>query len=146
MTYNEFGQALDAGYTPDKLTIFNYTDMGNNLLEDGLYALGSKLKDAAFKDEMVRFVRASMKGWAYSQAHPDEAAQIVLDNDTTGAQTLAHQLYMVKEVGKLIDDSTGILDEAAYNRTEQAVLDQGVIKKKPEGAWTHDITDAALKK
>jgi len=145
MTYNEFGQALDAGYTPDKLTIFNYTEMGNDLLEDGLYVLQDKLADPAFKDKLVRFVRASMKGWAYAQENPDEAAQIVLDNDTTGAQTIEHQLYMVKEVAKLTSDSKGVLDEAAYDRTESAVLAQKVITKKPEGAWTHEITDAALK-
>jgi NitT/TauT family transport system substrate-binding protein len=39
MTYNEYGQALDAGYSPDNLTIFNYTELGNDLLEDGLYVM-----------------------------------------------------------------------------------------------------------
>ena len=145
MTYNELGQAIDAGYTLDKLTVFNYTDMGANLLEDGLYVLGDKLKDDAFKAKMVKFVRASMKGWSYAKDHPEEAADIVMDNDTTGAQTKAHQVYMMGEVAKLLGDSTGVLDEAAYNRTEAAVLAQKIITKKPDGAWTHDITDAAMK-
>lgn len=145
MTYNELGQAYDAGYTPDKLTVFSYTEMGDNLLEDGLYVLDPSLKDAAFKDKLVRFVRASMKGWAYAKDNPEEAADIVLENDTTGAQTKEHQLYMIKEVSKLLGDSTGVLDEAAYARTEAAVLAQKIITKKPEGAWTHEITDAALK-
>lgn len=145
MTYNELGQAYDAGYTPEKLTVFSYTEMGDNLLEDGLYVLEPTLKDAAFKDKLVRFVRASMKGWAYAKDNPEEAADIVLENDTTGAQTKDHQLYMIKEVAKLLGDSTGVLDEAAYARTEAAVLAQKIITKKPEGAWTHEITDAALK-
>lgn len=145
MTYNELGQAYDAGYTPEKLTVFSYTEMGDNLLEDGLYVLDASLKDAAFKDKLVRFVRASMKGWAYAKDHPEEAADIVIENDTTGAQTKDHQLYMIKEVSKLLGDSTGVLDEAAYARTEAAVLAQKIITKKPEGAWTHEITDAALK-
>lgn len=145
MTYNELGQAYDAGYTPEKLTVFSYTEMGDNLLEDGLYVLDSSLKDAAFKDKLVRFVRASMKGWAYAKDNPEEAADIVIENDTTGAQTKDHQLYMIKEVAKLLGDSTGVLDEAAYARTEAAVLAQKIITKKPEGAWTHEITDAALK-
>jgi NitT/TauT family transport system substrate-binding protein len=145
MTYNELGQAIDAGYTLDKLTVFNYAEMNANLLEDGLYVLGDKLEDPAFKANMVKFVRASMKGWAYAKDHPEEAADIVLDNDTTGAQTKEHQVYMMTEVAKLLGDSTGVLDEAAYDRTEQAVLDQKIITKKPEGAWTHEITDEALK-
>jgi len=37
MTYNELGQAADAGYTADKIIQFNYSQLGNDLLEDGLY-------------------------------------------------------------------------------------------------------------
>ncbi len=145
MTYNELGQAIDAGYTLDKLNVFSYTEMDANLLEDGLYVLEDQLADPAFKEKMVKFVRASMKGWAYAKDHPEEAAEIVLDNDTTGAQTMEHQVYMMGEVAKLLGDSTGILEEAAYDRTEAAVLAQGIIAKKPEGAWTHAITDEAVK-
>ena len=140
MTYNELGQAIDAGYTLDKLTVFNYSEMGNDLLEDGLYVLEDKLADAAFKDKMVRFVRASMKGLNYALANPDEAAQIVVDN---GGQDLDLQKYMMGEVAKLTAGANGVLDEAAYDRTAKAVLDQKIISKEPTGAWTHDITDAA---
>jgi len=143
MTYNELGQALDAGFKLDDLTVFNYTEMGNDMLEDGLYVLEDKLKDKAFFDKMVRFVKASMKGWEYAQAHPEEAAQIVINNDETGAQTLAHQQYMIKEVDKLTAGSNGVLDPAAFDRTAKMVLDQKIITKQPEGAWTHDVTDAA---
>ncbi len=71
MTYNEYGQALDAGFSPDNLTIFNYSDLGNDLLEDGLYVLEDDLADPAFFDKIVRFVRASMKGWDYVKANPE---------------------------------------------------------------------------
>ena len=37
MTYNEYGQVLDAGFKPEDLTVFNYSAMGVDLLEDGLY-------------------------------------------------------------------------------------------------------------
>jgi NitT/TauT family transport system substrate-binding protein len=141
MTYNELGQAIDAGFTTDKLVIFNYTDLGNDLLEDGLYAMEDKLADPAFADKMVRFVRASQKGWAYAIANPDEAAQIVIDNDESGAQTLAHQKYMMGEVAKLVDATDFKLNMAAYDRTEKALLDQKIIQNKPSGAYTTAITD-----
>ena len=141
MTYNELGQAIDAGFTTDKLVIFNYTDLGNDLLEDGLYAMEDKLADPAFVDKMVRFVRASQKGWQYAIEHPDEAAQIVIDNDESGAQTLAHQKYMMSEVAKLVDATDFKLNMAAYDRTEKALLDQKIIKNKPSGAYTTAITD-----
>jgi NitT/TauT family transport system substrate-binding protein len=146
MTYNELGQAADAGFTADKIIQFNYSKLGNDLLEDGLYTTEDKLADPKMKDELVRFVKASMKGWQYAIEHPTEAAQIVLDNDESGAQTLAHQEYMMTEVGKLIDVNDWALDPAAYQRTEQALLDQKIIKTKPEGAFTNDITTAAQAK
>ena len=142
MSYNEFGQAMDAGFKPEDLTIFNYTELGNDMLEDGLYTTEDKLADPAFKDKMVRFVRASMKGWRYAVDHPDEAAQIVIDMDETGAQTLEHQQYMMEEVAKLVDPADPALDTAAFDRTSAMVLDQNIISTPPEGAYTTEITDA----
>jgi NitT/TauT family transport system substrate-binding protein len=73
MTYNEYWQVIDAGVKPEDLVTFKYEDEGVATLEDGLYVLEEKLKDAAFEDKMVKFVRASMKGWKYAEANPDEA-------------------------------------------------------------------------
>ena len=140
MTYNEYWQAIDAGFKAEDLLVFNYTKLGVNLLEDGLYVNEEKLKDPAFKEKMVKFVRASMKGWKYAVEHPDEAAGIVVDN---GGQDEAHQKRMAGEVAKLIGD--GKLDKALYERTEKALLAQKIINKEPKGAYTHAITDAALK-
>ncbi|WP_046119697.1 ABC transporter substrate-binding protein [Ensifer aridi] len=148
MTYNEYWQVIDAGIKPEDLVTFKYEDQGVATLEDGLYVLEDKLKDASFKEKMVKFVRASMKGWKYAEENPDEAADIVLENDSTGAQTEKHQKRMMGEIAKLTAGSNGALDEADYKRTVQSLLAGGsdpVISKEPEGAWTHEITDAALK-
>jgi len=147
MTYNEYGQVLDAGVSPDELVTFKYEDQGVATLEDGIYALEENLSDPVFQDKMVRFVRASMKGWEYAGANPEEAAGIVLDNDETGAQTESHQVRMMGEIAKLIEGSDGSLDVADYERTVATLLAGGsdpVISKAPEGAWTSAITDAAL--
>ncbi|MGL5008978.1 MAG: ABC transporter substrate-binding protein, partial [Paracoccaceae bacterium] len=101
MTYNEYWQVIDAGITPEQLVTFKYEDQGVATLEDGLYVLEENLADPAFEDKMVRFVRASMQGWKYAEANPDEAAMIVLENDETGAQTEEHQKRMMGEVAKL---------------------------------------------
>ncbi len=147
MTYNEYWQVIDAGLTPDDLTVFKYEDQGVATLEDGLYVLEEKLADPAFEDKMVRFVRASMKGWKYAEENPDEAAEIVLENDASGAQTEEHQKRMMGEVAKLTAGSNGALDEADYQRTVESLLSGGsdpVITMAPTGAWTHAITDKAL--
>jgi NitT/TauT family transport system substrate-binding protein len=146
MTYNEYWQVIDAGIKPEDLIVFKYEDQGVATLEDGLYALEKSLNDPAMADKLARFVAASMKGWAWARENPDEAAGIVLDNDTTGAQTEKHQTRMMGEINKLTEGSNGVLDPADYERTVQILLSGGsdpVISKQPEGAWTHAVSDAA---
>jgi NitT/TauT family transport system substrate-binding protein len=147
MTYNEYWQIIDAGLTPDDLVVFKYEDQGVSTLEDGMYVMEENLDDPAFVDKMVRFVRASMKGWKYAEDNVEEAADIVLENDETGAQTEKHQVRMMGEIAKLTAGSDGALDPADYERTVETLMKGGsdpVITKTPEGAWTHAITDQAL--
>ena len=148
MTYNEYWQIIDAGLSADDLVVFKYEDQGVATLEDGMYVLEDNLADAAFADKMVRFVAASMRGWKYAEDNSDEAAEIVLDNDASGAQTEKHQKRMMGEIAKLTAGSNGALDPADYERTVATLMGGGsdpVITKMPSGAWTHAITDAALK-
>ncbi|MCY4303802.1 MAG: ABC transporter substrate-binding protein [Aestuariivita sp.] len=147
MTYNEYWQVIDANVSPDDLVTFKYEDHNVATLEDGLYVLEEKLEDSVFVDRMVRFVRASMKGWKYAEDNPNEAALIVLDFDQTGAQTEKHQRRMMGEIAKLTAGSNGALEAADYERTVTTLLAGGsdpVITKAPDGAWTHAITDEAL--
>ena len=147
MTYNEYWQVIDAGITEDQLVTFKYEDQGVATLEDGLYVLEDRLADPAFQETMVKFVRASMKGWKYAEENSDEAAMIVLENDQTGAQTEQHQKRMMGEIAKLTAGSNGALDVAAAERTVASLLSGGsdpVITKAPEGAWSSVITDKAL--
>ena len=60
------------------------------------------MRKKAFVDKMARFLRASIKGWKYAAANPDAAADIVLENDDTGAQTEKHQRRMMGEINKLV--------------------------------------------
>ena len=147
MTYNEYWQVIDAGLSADQLVTFKYEDQGVATLEDGLYVMEDKLKDAAFVDTMAKFVKASMKGWDYARANNDEAAQIVVDADATGAAAIDHQKRMMSEISKLTEGSDGTLDVAAAERTVETLLSSGgdapVITKKPEGAWSAAVTDKA---
>jgi NitT/TauT family transport system substrate-binding protein len=147
MTYNEYWQVIDAGLTPEDLVVFPYEDQGVATLEDGLYVLESSLGDEAMVDQLARFLEASIRGWEYAAEHPDEAADIVLENDETGAQTEKHQRRMMGEINKLVgsgEQGIGFLDPADYQRTVDVLLAGGsdpVISKAPEGAWSHKIWD-----
>jgi NitT/TauT family transport system substrate-binding protein len=145
MTYNEYWQVIDAGFSPSQLVVFKYEDQGVATLEDGLYAIEAKLRDPAFVARLATFVKASMRGWQQARQNPDEAAKIVLANDTTGAQTEKHQRRMMGEIAKLLDTGSGKLDAADYDRTVATLLAGGsdpVITRKPVGAWSHAVYDA----
>ena len=146
MTYNEYWQIIDAGLDANELVNFKYEEQGVATLEDGLYVLEKNLADAAFVDKMARFVRASMKGWEWARANSDAAADIVLENDQTGAQTEEHQRRMMAEVNKLTTNG-GKLSTSDYQRTVETLMNGGsdpVISSVPKGAWTHKVWDAAF--
>ena len=148
MTYNEYWQVVDAGLSPSELIVYKYEEQGVAILEDGLYVLEDNLKNAAFVNKMGRFLRASIKGWKYAGDHPDEAADIVLENDDTGAQTEKHQRRMMREISKLLGNQpqgVGYLVPGDYERTVEVLMSSDsdpVITRKPNGAWSHAIWDA----
>ena len=55
---------------------------------------------------------------------------------------------MMGEIDKLLGDADGKLDVKDYERTVATLMSGGsdpVITKKPEGAWTHKVWEAAQK-
>ena len=146
MTYNEYWQVIDGGLSADELVVFPYDEQGVSTLEDGLYVLEENLSDPAFVDKAARFLRASMKGWEWASNNSDAAADIVLENDMSGAQTEKHQRRMMGEVNKLTANG-GKLNVNDYQRTVDTLLGSDsdpVINGEPVGAWTHKVWDAAF--
>ena len=154
MIYNEYWQIIDAGVKPDQLVTFAYEDQGVATLEDGLYAMGPKLKDAAFVAKLGKFVAASMKGWEYALKNQDEAVKVVLAADASGGSSAAVQKRQLENVAKLITvadgPKMGFLEPAAFQRTVKVLLAGGsdpVIKKDPGAeAWTHAVWNKATGK
>jgi NitT/TauT family transport system substrate-binding protein len=152
MTYNEYWQLIEAGMKPSQLVVFKYSDEGVATMEDGLYAKQDEINNPAMADRLARFLRASMEGWKYAMDHQAEAVKVVLANDTTGAQTEAHQKRMMSEIAKLLTpdpNGLGYMDVAAANRTVAELMAGGsapVITKQPEGAWTRAVWEKAFGK
>jgi len=97
MTYNEFGLLLESGISKDDLNVINMNDEGVAMMEDCLFVNS----EWASKNEdlMVRFLRASIKGWKDAVTDPEAAGKTVYDVDKS--VSLEHQVYMAKEVAKL---------------------------------------------
>ena len=149
MTYNEYWHVVDEGLKPDELVAFKYQEMGVATLEDGLYTTEAKLAEAGMADRLARFVAASLRGWDFAEKNQPETVKIVLALDPALTKEAAHQAHMLEDVARLIDpgvNGLGYLDPAAYERTVATLLAGGsdpVISRKPAGAWTHAVWEAA---
>ena len=97
MIYNEYGLLLESGLTEEELHVFDMNDAGVAMLEDCLFVNSEWI--AENEDLYVRFLRASIKGWADACADPAGAGQIVFDVDNS--VSLEHQVYMAEEIAKL---------------------------------------------
>jgi NitT/TauT family transport system substrate-binding protein len=159
MTYNEYAQLLEARnpdtgelYTEADFTVLDWNDVGTAMLQDAVWASTERLADTAYQEQTVKFLKASLKGWAYARDDPEAARDVVVAKGSTlGA---SHQLWQVNEVNKLIwpaPGGAGLIDPAAWDRTVQIARDtrnaegQTVISKEPDaGAWTNDHVQRAL--
>ena len=159
MTYNEYAQVLEAVnpdtgtlYTADDFNVVSYEDEGVGMLQDAIWASGDRLSDAAYRDTAVKFVAASLQGWAYCRDNVQGCADIVVSKGSMlGA---SHQLWQMNEVNKLIWPATGgagVIDKAAWDRT--AALSQEtknlegstVLTAAPDAdSYTNDIVNEAL--
>jgi NitT/TauT family transport system substrate-binding protein len=160
MTYNEYAQVLEAinpdtgkQYTADDFNVVSYEDEGVGMLQDAIWASGERLaSDAAYKDTAVKFVAASIQGWAYCRDNAQACADIVVSKGSKlGA---SHQLWQMNEVNKLIWPATGgagMIDAAAWDRTATLAQEtknlegSTVLTAAPDAeAYTNDIVTAAL--
>jgi len=147
MTYNELGVILESGVKMSQLNVFDYGAAGVSMLEDGIYARSGYLK--AHRDVAVRFLEASIMGWQDVVRDPVAAGKIVKTYDTAGQMNLAHQIYMAREVNKLImfgpakAKGIGYMDPMAFTRTAQLSMRYGVITKMPGGAYDQSYWQAA---
>ena len=159
MTYNEYAQVLEAVnpdtgalYTADDFNVVSYEDEGVGMLQDAIWASGDRLSDAAYRDTAVKFVAASLQGWAYCRDNVQGCADIVVSKGSMlGA---SHQLWQMNEVNKLIwpaAGGAGVVDKAAWDRT--AALSQEtknlegstVLTAAPDAdSYTNDIVNEAL--
>jgi len=145
MTYNEYKQVLDAGVKPDDLVVIDFNREGTAMLEDGVFAKASWLKDAKNQDIAKRFLAASFKGWAYCRDHLQDCVNIVLANGP--ALPKGHQTWQMNEINKLIWPAPvrgiGVMNPVAFTRTAAIAKQFKVITKLPSGAYRTDLAKAA---
>lgn len=160
MTYNEYAQVLETKnpktgelYQPADLNVIDWNTEGTAMLQDAIWANADKLSsDAAYADNTVKFIKASIRGWIYAAENPQEAADIVTAAGSSLGQS--HQLWMTNEISKLIWPSTngvGLIDEAAWKNTVDIALgtknETGatiITTDPPETAYSNEYVQKAL--
>ncbi len=88
------------------------------MLEDCLFVKSDRV--AKNEDLYVRFLKASIKGWADACADPEAAGKIVFEADQS--VSLEHQTYMAKEIAKLVVPEG--FDPAKIANTDMAAIKQ----------------------
>jgi NitT/TauT family transport system substrate-binding protein len=160
MIYNEYAQVLetvnpDTGelYQPSDLNVISYEQDGVGMLQDAIWADGARLEsDDAYRDIAVRFVTASLQGWAYCRDNVQACTDLVVaQGSKLGA---SHQLWQMNEINQLIwpaADGVGVINQASWDRTAEIAQStpnlEGttVLTVPPDaGAFTNEIVTEAL--
>lgn len=132
MSYNEYLLLLENGYSEDDLNIIDMNKEGAALLEDCLFVKRSWAEQN--EDLLVRFLRATIKGWKYAVENPEEVGTLVYDIGKSA--TPKHQIAMTKKVAELVipegSDASkiGYLDKTDIQRTIDLGYQSGLIKNK----------------
>jgi NitT/TauT family transport system substrate-binding protein len=159
MSYNEYAQLLEAKnpatgklYTADDFSIIDWKTEGSSMLQDAVWANTAKLSDPAYQQQTVRFLTATIKGWAFCRDNAEKCRDLTVAKGSKLGKS--HQLWQMNEVNKLIWPSTGgigIVDEAAWKQTVDISMTtrnqtgDTVLKKAPEGlAYTNDYIKQAV--
>lgn len=165
MVYNELNQIVGLGNALTDLNRISAADAGCGLLEDFIFTTAAMLDDPNFKnygvtgrEVVVRFVRATLKGWAWAieSANRAQAVQLMLEFcDTTcaGSGTIGnqeHQEWQLDRVAELVQPgllaggtnrTLGCLDSTEYDETLNRLRSVGLIT---EGTGTNVLRPQIL--
>ncbi len=150
MTYNERWILIRAGISLSDMTIFSLEESGFGILEDGLYVAESRLSDPAFQDQLLRFLKASLRGWRYAMERPIEAVDLLVQRFPDLDRH--HQLRMMEEVNHLLGEleTVGMIHLDAYDRVVDMLwrsdAEHHILEAEPTRAWTHELWERAHNK
>jgi NitT/TauT family transport system substrate-binding protein len=161
MTYNEYAQVLEAVdpdtgelYTEDDFSVINWNDEGTAMLQDAIWANTEQLtSDQEYCDTAVRFVAASLQGWAFCRDNPDECVTSVLEAGSELGES--HQAWQMNEINKLIwpspEAGAGTVEQDAWDQTVEISLETNnadgttvITEDPPASASTGDVNAAAV--
>ena len=136
MWYNEYHALLNSGLNENELRPFFFDQHGLNFPEDGIYCLEETFRRDA--DLCRRFVRASLEGWEYAFANPEESLDVVMRyiRKANVGTNRVHQKWMLARMRDIIlppgnNTALGRLKREDYLRVAGEMKESGLIKEIP---------------
>lgn len=138
MEYNEYHRILQTGVDPDRLAVFLMRDSGLGFPEDGIYA--SALWMAAHPDLALAVRKATLQGWEYARAHPEEAIDAVMREARSAGVPVnrAHEQWMLRHILDSIflpgmpPGGVGSLSREDFKATVKALKEAGLLSGAPD--------------
>jgi NitT/TauT family transport system substrate-binding protein len=154
MTYNELAQVLETKnpatgklYKLSDLNVLKMDKIGTGMLEDGVFANESWIKDKKNQATATKFLAASFKGWIYCRTHLKDCVNIVLSHGPTLLK--GHQTWQMNEINALIWPAPlgiGLMSPKDYAFTAKTTAKYNHLKSVPgHEAYRTDLAKAAQK-
>jgi NitT/TauT family transport system substrate-binding protein len=128
-TYNELIQIRNQGYEESKLQILSPKNYNSAILGDVIFSKEELIQNK--QEALVKFLRASIKGWQYTIDNPDEALKIVLDynpelEENLQRQTLNAIIELVSTEQSQVE-GIGYMNPDEYENIQRILLQSGQI-------------------
>ncbi|EMS81551.1 NMT1/THI5 like domain-containing protein [Desulfotignum phosphitoxidans DSM 13687] len=137
MYYNEYHMMFQAGIDMEELMVFSLASIDTPFPEDGIYCLQKTLESRPAACRAM--AAASLEGWEYAAAHPEETLDIVMQY-ARGAKVPAnrpHMRWMLTVVLSSIfpeyvgDWTVGRLSKDDYSRSVDLLMAHKMITDAP---------------
>jgi len=135
MWYNEYHTLINSGLDPEEMQLFFFDKVDLNFPEDGIY-----LRKETFDQDpeaVCGFVAASLEGWHYAFAHPEEAVDLILSamEEAHLPANRVHQRWMLDRMHDLMFPAGGVppmvLQPADFQKVGEILRSVGLIKFLP---------------
>lgn len=148
MWYNEYHTLINSGLDPEEMQLFFFDKVDLNFPEDGMY-----LRKETFEQDpeaACGFVAASLEGWHYAFAHPEETVDFMLSvmEEAHVPANRVHQRWMLDRMHDLMSTAADappmVLQTEDYRRVGEILLTSGLIKALPpyESFYRHCASHA----
>ena len=110
-----------------ELNVILAYDYGAFIYSDILFTSDTLIQDNP--DLVQRFVRATMRGWEYALAHPDEAVAATLKTDPSlDEASLDREMSASIPLIDAGQATLGFMDELVWQTTQSIMLDNGMLE------------------